>query len=128
MGLQYRTSAVWVKPSIGMGYFVRQQHELMLIAKRGELPMPSPEARPSSVIKSARGAHSEKPIEGYELIDGSAVSEVRLFTPTTPARLGKPEPKRWRRELGTATLTCLSHTTRQDQKRVCEETCRQEQA
>jgi N6-adenosine-specific RNA methylase IME4 len=91
-GFEYRTSAVWVKPSIGMGYFVRQQHELMLIAKRGELPMPSPEARPSSVIESARGAHSEKPIEGYELIERMypQLSKIELF-----ARKTRPGWERW---------------------------------
>ena len=68
-GFEYRTCAVWVKLSIGMGYFVRQQHELLLIAKRGEPPMPLPNARPSSITESARGEHSEKPVEGYKLIE-----------------------------------------------------------
>jgi N6-adenosine-specific RNA methylase IME4 len=68
-GFEYRTSAVWIKPSIGMGYFVRQQHELLLIARRGNPPMPAPDARPPSVIEAPRGEHSEKPIEAYELIE-----------------------------------------------------------
>jgi len=52
-----------------MGYFVRQQHELLLIAKRGEPSMPPPNGRPSSIIESARGEHSEKPAEAYALIE-----------------------------------------------------------
>jgi hypothetical protein len=43
----YRTCMVWVKDKIGMGYYARQQHELLLIAKRGELPAPLPANRSS---------------------------------------------------------------------------------
>ena len=52
---------VWVKDKIGMGYYARQQHELLLIAKRGEPPMPAPADRPSSVITAARDEHISKP-------------------------------------------------------------------
>lgn len=68
-GFRYRTCAVWVKDQIGMGYYVRQRHELLLIAKRGNLPVPDPEDRPSSVIHAARTEHSAKPVEGYELVE-----------------------------------------------------------
>jgi hypothetical protein len=34
-GFQYKTNMVWIKPSIGMGYYARQQHELLLIGGRG---------------------------------------------------------------------------------------------
>jgi N6-adenosine-specific RNA methylase IME4 len=68
-GFNYRTCAVWVKPSIGMGYFFRQRHELLLVATHGSPPMPHPGERPPSVIESPRGAHSEKPIETYEFIE-----------------------------------------------------------
>ena len=34
-GFSYRTCTVWVKDRIGMGYYARQQHELVLIGKRG---------------------------------------------------------------------------------------------
>lgn len=68
-GFEYRTSMVWVKDKIGMGYYVRSQHELLLIAKRGELPMPEPAARPSSVLTASRGKHSEKPEQIYALIE-----------------------------------------------------------
>lgn len=68
-GFEYRTCMVWVKDRIGMGYYARQQHELLLIAKRGGLPVPDPEDRPSSVINAVRGQHSAKPEETYELIE-----------------------------------------------------------
>jgi N6-adenosine-specific RNA methylase IME4 len=69
-GFTYRTCAVWVKDKIGMGYYVRQQHELLLIAARGELPVPQPADRVSSVIHADRTEHSAKPEEFYELIEG----------------------------------------------------------
>lgn len=65
----YRTSMVWVKDRIGMGYYARQQHELLLIAKRGKFPVPEPENRPSSVFHAKRGEHSAKPELVYELIE-----------------------------------------------------------
>jgi len=68
-GFQYVTCMVWVKDRIGMGYYARQQHELLLIGKRGNLPVPDPEDRPSSVITAPRGQHSAKPDEVYELIE-----------------------------------------------------------
>lgn len=69
-GFEYRTNGVWVKDKIGMGYYFRQQHELLLIATRGNIPAPSPEARVSSVIEAPRTDHSKKPEEVYEIIEG----------------------------------------------------------
>jgi N6-adenosine-specific RNA methylase IME4 len=68
-GFQYRTCMVWVKDKIGMGYYARQQHELLLVAKRGTPPAPAPENRPSSVFHGGRGEHSAKPDLVYELIE-----------------------------------------------------------
>ena len=41
-GFEYRTQMVWVKPSIGLGKYVRQRHEILLICRRGEHPAPDP--------------------------------------------------------------------------------------
>lgn len=68
-GFRYRTCMVWVKDKIGMGYWARQQHELILIAAKGEPPTPEPALRPSSVIQSDRTQHSAKPPGFYDLID-----------------------------------------------------------
>lgn len=68
-GFTYVTSMVWVKDKIGMGYYARQQHELLLIGKRGALPVPDPEDRPPSVLTAPRGEHSAKPDEAYRLIE-----------------------------------------------------------
>lgn len=68
-GFDYRTCMVWVKDKIGMGYYARQQHELLLIAKRGNPPVPDPSDRPSSVVTAPRVEHSAKPDEFYDLIE-----------------------------------------------------------
>jgi N6-adenosine-specific RNA methylase IME4 len=65
----YRTCAIWDKERMGMGYYFRQQHELLLVAARGALPVPEPSDRPPSVIRLPRGAHSDKPAIVYGLIE-----------------------------------------------------------
>jgi len=68
-GFDYRTCMVWVKDKIGMGYYARQQHELLLIGRKGTMPVPDPENRPSSVVNAPRTAHSAKPHQFYELLE-----------------------------------------------------------
>jgi N6-adenosine-specific RNA methylase IME4 len=68
-GFEYRTQMVWVKDKIGMGRYVRQQHESLWLARRGNVSMPLPEDRPSSVINAPRRAHSEKPEEVHKIIE-----------------------------------------------------------
>jgi N6-adenosine-specific RNA methylase IME4 len=67
-GFSYRTCAVWDKEKIGMGYYFRQQHELLLVATKGEMSPPEPSDRPSSVIHAPRTEHSVKPACFRELI------------------------------------------------------------
>jgi N6-adenosine-specific RNA methylase IME4 len=69
-GFDYKTGMVWVKDKIGMGYYARQQHELLLIAGRGKSQLPEPQDRPSSVITAPRLEHSAKPMRVYEIIEG----------------------------------------------------------
>lgn len=68
-GFTYKTNMVWVKDKIGMGYYARQQHELLLIATKGALPVPEPATRPASVICGERAAHSAKPESVYGLLE-----------------------------------------------------------
>jgi hypothetical protein len=39
-GFGFRSHAVWVKPSVGMGQWFRQQHEMLLLGVRGNMPVP----------------------------------------------------------------------------------------
>jgi len=68
-GFVYCTHFAWVKDRPALGYWVRNQHELLLIAKRGDPPTPKGGDRPSSVINAPRREHSRKPDEVYELIE-----------------------------------------------------------
>jgi N6-adenosine-specific RNA methylase IME4 len=80
-GFTYRTNMIWAKDKIGLGYHVRNQHEILLIAKRGDIPPPEPAARPASVLCAPRLEHSEKPIEFYSLIEGMypELAKIELF-------------------------------------------------
>jgi len=60
-GFCYKSHAVWDKEILGMGYWFRGQHELLMVATRGRVSPPMPELRISSVIRCERGAHSAKP-------------------------------------------------------------------
>ena len=68
-GFIFKTSMVWVKNKIGCGYYVRNQHELVLIATKGQIGTPTPATRPNSVFYADRKEHSEKPTILYELIE-----------------------------------------------------------
>ena len=68
-GFEYKTCAVWDKEIIGMGYWFRGQHELLLVGTKGKVKPPKPELRLSSMIKSKRGKHSKKPLETHEMIE-----------------------------------------------------------
>lgn len=60
-GFEFKSSMVWVKPQIGIGNYVRNSHEFLLIASRGG--MRTTEAGKSQVswIQADRGKHSAKP-------------------------------------------------------------------
>jgi N6-adenosine-specific RNA methylase IME4 len=104
-GFEYRTSIIWVKDSPGMGYYVREQHELVLcaergagvpamrfaeyelqlVAKRGGPPVPEPGMRPPSVIYAPRQEHSAKPPIVYQLLERMypAFPRIELFARST---------------------------------------------
>lgn len=84
----YRTCMVWVKDRIGMGYYARQQHELLLIGKRGNLRVPDPEDRPASVITAPRVEHSTKPAEAYAAIERMYPDQPRVELFARGARPG----------------------------------------
>lgn len=80
-GFDYRTNFVWVKDKIGMGYHARNQHEILIVAKRGNIPPPAVADRVSSVVYGERTAHSAKPVEFYELIEQfyPSLPKIELF-------------------------------------------------
>lgn len=90
-GFEYRTQIVWVKPSIGLGKYVRQRHEILLICRRGDHPAPDATRLPDSVIEAPRAEHSAKPAIFHEIIERMypEAERVELF------RRGKPR-KGWK--------------------------------
>ena len=80
-GFEYRTSFCWVKPSIGMGVWARNRHELLLFGIRGNFSPPERPDRCDSVIEAKRGRHSEKPVDVYKRIERMypRASKLELF-------------------------------------------------
>ena len=88
-GFRYRTHAIWAKNKIGMGYYFRAQHEVLLLATKGSPPVPAERNRPPSIIQAPRAGHSEKPEKVYELIEQMypRFEKIELF-----ARPKEPRP------------------------------------
>jgi N6-adenosine-specific RNA methylase IME4/ParB-like chromosome segregation protein Spo0J len=80
-GYKYRSNMCWDKVSIGMGYWSRGQHELLLIGTKGS-PGCTPEcARVSSIFVEKRTKHSVKPVCVYEWIERAfpTLSKLELY-------------------------------------------------
>lgn len=68
-GFTYKTNLVWVKDKIGLGFYFRGQHELLLVGIKGDIRPPEESDRFPSVLSVSVGFHSEKPFEVYEIIE-----------------------------------------------------------
>ena len=80
-GFTYKTNLVWVKPSIGTGYWWRGQHELLFVGIKGRFSPPKRENRVPSVLYANRGRHSEKPLIVYDMIESfyPDMAKIELF-------------------------------------------------
>jgi N6-adenosine-specific RNA methylase IME4 len=80
-GFVYVDQFVWVKHRFGLGSWNRNQHELLLVGRRGSFPTPPPNRRASSVIYAPRERHSKKPEKVYALIEKMypRASKLELF-------------------------------------------------
>jgi len=67
-GFKYKTQAIWDKKIIGMGYWFRGQHEILLVGTKGNFSPPPQNGRVSSVIVEKRTRHSKKPDKVRDLI------------------------------------------------------------
>jgi len=68
-GFTYKTCFVWVKDRIGVGFWLRNQHELLLLGVKGHFPSPADEDRQPSVIEAPYTEHSSKPEVVYGIIE-----------------------------------------------------------
>ena len=66
---EYRSHCVWMKDQQGTGYWFRNQHELLLVGVRGEVPAPAPGTQFPSVLCLAVSQHSAKPAAFAEMIE-----------------------------------------------------------
>ena len=80
-GFSYRSQYVWVKDRMGTGWWVRNQHELLLVCKKGKISPPLPEQRRTSLIESPRRKHSQKPDCVRELLSDlyPDIPKIELF-------------------------------------------------
>lgn len=76
-GFAYKSHFVWLKDRPGTGYWNRNQHEVLLVGTRGDIPAPAPGTQYGSVIEAPTSVHSAKPMAFAEMIE-------EMF-PTLPA-------------------------------------------
>ena len=69
-GFKYKSHVVWVKGRVGTGYWFRNEHELLLVGTRGDVPAPAMGSQRGSVSVASSRGHSVKPDWQYELIEG----------------------------------------------------------
>ena len=67
-GFKYKTNIVWVKEKAGQGFYVKGQHELLLICVKGNFT-PDNTLYVRSVVNLPRQEHSQKPSKFYEIIE-----------------------------------------------------------
>lgn len=68
-GFTYKSQFVWVKNKIGLGFWNRNKHEILLVGVRGKPPGPAPGTQWASVIEAPVGAHSVKPEAALKMIE-----------------------------------------------------------
>jgi len=83
-GFKYITCAIWDKGSPGLGHWFRQQHELLLIGRKGKFPRPPRDKTLSSIFYCKRGDHSEKPLQIRDYLTDlyKGLDKVELFART----------------------------------------------
>ena len=78
-GFEFKSSFIWVKPTIGTGNYWRNAHELLLTAVRGDAKRFNDKTL-KSWIDCDRGPHSEKPEQVRAFIErASAGPRLELF-------------------------------------------------
>ena len=68
-GFSIKSQLVWPKSRIGTGYWARNQHELVIVARRGRFPCLRPALFPTSIIPGKTRDHSRKPEWVQETVD-----------------------------------------------------------
>lgn len=81
-GFSWATVAfVWDKQRVNPGFYTLSQCELCLVFKRGRIPTPRGARNIRQMVRSKRGAHSQKPDEVRRRIEAMfpAQTKIELF-------------------------------------------------
>jgi len=65
----YRSMQVWDKIRMGLGYWFRDRHEIVLIGVRGNVIPPAPGTQDESLFSESKGEHSAKPNRVAAMLD-----------------------------------------------------------
>jgi N6-adenosine-specific RNA methylase IME4 len=87
-GFAYKSQAVWDKEIPGTGYWFRNQHEILLVGTRGNVPAPAEGTQWSSVLRERRTQHSVKPNCAYEMIESYFPNVPQIELNARKARKG----------------------------------------
>jgi N6-adenosine-specific RNA methylase IME4 len=68
-GFTYKSQVAWDKEIPGTGHWFINQHEILLVGTRGNVPAPAPGTQWSSVIRERKREHSRKPEQSYQMIE-----------------------------------------------------------
>jgi N6-adenosine-specific RNA methylase IME4 len=68
-GFTPKSEFIWVKPGIGLGYYNRGKHEVLMVCTRGNIRAPREQDRLPSVFEAPKAEHSVKPDCVYEMIE-----------------------------------------------------------
>lgn len=80
-GFNYRSCLIWDKQVMGLGYWFRISHEILLVGIKGKFSPPEPSLRIDSIFREKRGEHSKKPERIKYLIEKwyPNKSKIELF-------------------------------------------------
>ena len=68
-GFKYNSQLIWDKESSDEGYWVKTQHEVLLIGTKGSFKTPTPESKVSSIYREQYSTQSAKPAYFYSVIE-----------------------------------------------------------
>jgi len=81
-GFEYKTHCIWHKKWIGMGYWFRGNHELLLVGTKGQMSPPDFQHRVDSVYSERKTKHSKKPYYFRKIISNAYpnLSKLEMFS------------------------------------------------
>jgi N6-adenosine-specific RNA methylase IME4 len=93
-GYRWVGEIVWVKPGLGVGRWMRPATEILILAVKGDPPLPLLRDDHKALLEAPKGRHSAKPEEAYDVIERlSPGPYVELF-----ARRERQSWMRWGNE------------------------------